>query len=608
LNRICGSIAHDSTLNHLTDKKQKPKEDKKDDKKDQTDHKEREFKETKLIKERLVELDFSNDYTTEQYLKKMKKQTTDTAQYEDFQEPVLLKMLAEVKNKTLRIDALYFLITGMFSIVKGHVDYFMERNRWNNVVTYINEVMDLLEEKVEISEKRKGKIHIYKFFESAHKELHTSFQRLQPQNVEYVKRLHDEHKLLILGERVLKHYKEKDDDLNIAKTSLILLNHLYAKHNSVYRKMQKLLESRPESERAQFYVLSPEKTEAKINELVKNVYNEGYSRNFRIQATLYQIYHHAIHNRFYTARDQMSTAQLSEKINKQEEDIQILYNRTIVQIGLSAFRIGHVDECFDITKEIANYGKLKDLLAQSVKSNSTEKQILKEKKRFIPAHLQIDCELVDFTHMVCAMLLEIPNISRNELYIERNIISRPYRKLIDSADKTLFNGPPEQSRDFIIYASRALFHGEWRKAVEHLFGATKMWKLIPEFDEVKKVLTNKIKEVAFKVLMFRNSRFYDSYSISDLGDLFDLKDEEIKTLVSKLIVREKLNVSIKKQENIVQINEAPLNEMQSLANVLTQKMKVVIDHNLSIASSLNEARRYTRNRSSEKKDISNNNT
>jgi len=579
------------------DKKKKNKQEKKDDDKkgDDVSNKEKEIKETKLAKERLLELDFTDEKVAEQYLKKMKKLTNDVSAYEELQEPILMKMLKEVKNKTLRIDVLYFLITGMFSVVKGHVDYYMERQRWNNVVSNINELMDLLVQGVQVSEKRKGKINIYKFYESAHKELYTAFQRLAPQNVEYVKRLNDEHKILNLGERVTKYYKDKSDDLNIAKTSLIILSHLYSKHNSVYRKMQKLLDSRPELDKSKFYVQVPEETEGKISQLVSNVFEEGYSRSYRIRATLYQIYHHAIHNRFYTARDLMSTSQISEKINKQEEDIQIMYNRTIVQIGLSAFRIGLVEECFDITKEIANYGRLKDLLAQSVKSNNTEKQILKEKRRFIPSHLQIDCELVDFVHMVCAMLLEIPNISRNELYIERNIISRPYRKLIDSADKTLFNGPPEQSREFIVYASRSLFHGEWRMAVDYLFGAAKMWKLIPEYDEVKKVLTNKIKEVAFKVLMFRNSKFYESYSITDLGDLFDLSEPDVKTFVSKLIVREKLNVSIKKQENIVQINEAPLNEMQSLANVLAQKLKVVIEHNTQIANYIRDDSKQTNN-------------
>lgn len=551
---------------------------------------EKTFKETKLAKERYLDLDFTDEKLAESHLKKMKKPTLDTSAYQDIQEPMLMKMLNEVKNTTLRVDILYFLITGMFSVVKGHVDYYMERNRWNNVVDYINQLMDLVAENVQINEKRQGKLHFFRFFESAHKELHTAFQRLQPQNIEYVKRLHDEHKLLILGERILKFYKEKNDDLNVAKASLIMLDHLYSKHNSVYRKMQKLVEKRSEQERNKFYILHPEETEGKIKELVKNVFEEGYSRSYRIQATLYQIYHHAIHNRFYTARNQMSNAQLSEKINKQEEGIQIMYNRTIIQIGLSAFRIGLVEDCFDITKEIANYGRLKDLLAQSIKSNTTEKQMRKEKQRFIPSHLQIDCELVDFTHMVCAMLLEIPNISRNELYIERNIISRPFRKLIDSADKSLFNGPPEQSRDFIVYAARSLYHGDWRNAVAYLFGATKMWKLIPEFEEVKNVLTDKIKEVAFKVLMFRNSRFYDSYSIKDLGDLFELDDTQIKTLVSKLIIREKFNISIKQQENIVQINEEPLNEMQSLANVLAEKMKVIIDHNHQIANYIRDDR------------------
>lgn len=544
---------------------------------------EKEFKETVSAKERYLDLDFTSEYTTEQYLKKMKKPTNDISAYTDIQEPILLKMLREVKNKTQRIDVLYFLIIGSFSIIKGHVDYYMERNKWNLIINCINELIDLIEEGVVVNDKRKGKIHLCRFFENSHRELHTAFQRLQPQNIEYVKRLNDEHRLLNLGERILKFYKAKNDDSNVAKTSLIMLNHLYAKHNSIYRKMQELVESKSAEEKKNFYILKPEQTEAKINELVENVFEEGYTKSYRIQAMLYQIYHHAIHNRFYIARNKMSTSQISEKINKQDEQNQILYNRTIVQIGLSAFRIGLFEECFDITKEIANYGRLKELLAQTVKnaSTATEKQIRKEKERYIPYHLHIDTELVDFIHMTCAMLLEIPNISKS--FIDRNIISRPFRKLVDSADNALFNGPPEQSREYVIYAARSLYHGEWRKALEFLFGAAKVWKLIPEHEDVKEVLTRKVKEVAFKVLMFRNSRFYDSYSISDLGDLFELTSADVHKLASKLIIRERFNIKIKEDQNVIQINESPLNETQSLANVLAEKVKVVIDHNQQIA-------------------------
>lgn len=307
-----------------------------------------------------------------------------------------------------------------------------------------------------------------------------------------------------------------------------------------------------------------------------------------MQATLYQIYHHAIHNRFYKAREQLASAQLSKLINKQDESIQILYNRTIVQIGLSAFRIGLVDECFDISKEIANYGKLRDLLAQSIKPNSTEKQLRVEKKRFTPAHLQIDCELVDFIHMICAMLLEIPNISRNDFNIQSNIISKPFRKLIDSADQNLFNGPPEQSREYIVYASRALYHGDWRQAVDYIFGATKMWKLIPNLDEVKQTLITKIKEAAFKVLMFRSSKAYENFSIADLGRLFDLSESDIKLLASKMIVRDKLEIKINLKDNLVQIHETPKRKMQILAGILAEKHKLLTEKNVKIEGYIRE--------------------
>jgi translation initiation factor 3 subunit C len=243
----------------------------------------------------------------------MKKPTTDVASYLDLQEPVLMKMLSKVRNDTLKIDILYFLIVGSFSAVIKHVDYYMERQKWNLVTGYINQLLDLLNKNVPVSEKRQGKLHIYRFFESAHRELHTAFQRVSYQDIEYVKRLHDEHKLLHLGERVMEFYKKKEDDSHVGKTALIMLNHLYAKNNSTYRKMQKLLEGKSESEKKKFYIVDPAESEAKIADLVKAVHEEGYTRSFRIQSTLYQIYHHALHNRYFTARNLMATSQISEK-------------------------------------------------------------------------------------------------------------------------------------------------------------------------------------------------------------------------------------------------------------------------------------------------------
>mmetsp|Transcript_25208 Transcript_25208/g.24976 ORF Transcript_25208/g.24976 Transcript_25208/m.24976 type:complete len:208 (+) Transcript_25208:824-1447(+) len=173
--------------------------------------------------------------------------------------------------------------------------------------------------------------------------------------------------------------------------------------------------------------------------------------------------------------------------------------------------------------------------------------------------------------MVCAMLLDI-----------QNIVSRPFRKLVDSADKALFNGPPEQTRDYVIYAFRSLYHGEWKKAIEYLFSASKVWKLIPEEDRVKNFLVKEVKEVALKILMFRNSSSYESYSISDLGNLFELTEEEVHRIVSKIIIRERCDVSIKKEENVVQINETPKSDTQTFIDILVDKVRSVSDYNNKI--------------------------
>jgi len=44
--------------------------------------------------------------------------------------------------------------------------------------------------------------------------------------------------------------------------------------------------------------------------------------------------------------------------------IQIIYNRAIVQIGLSAFRLGLFDECNQVLVDVCQSPKLKESLAQ----------------------------------------------------------------------------------------------------------------------------------------------------------------------------------------------------------------------------------------------------
>ena len=578
------------------DRAQKKKDEKAKDDQTETSEKKKVIKETIVAKDRWLEADFEKYEVADSYLKKAKKPTAENSSQFIEEESVFVKMYQQVKDDRQMINVLYHLLSGNFAAIKKNVDFYMPRDKWLQMVQYINKLLDLLETSEKLSDKHKRKVSPQKFYEALRGQLFLAFQRLQPQNVEYVKRLRDEHTLLILGERILAYYKKIKNEESVNKVSLIILSHLYYKHDSVYKKMNELIKGKPESEQNTYYVLKENESSTKINELVSQILENSYSRSDCVQAVLYQIYHHAIHNRFHHAKNQMTNIRNSDIMKKQDADTQILFNRTIVQIGLSAFRIGLVEECYNYNEAIANYGRIKELLGQIIKYNSTEKQILSEKKRFVPPHLQIDYELVDFIHMACAMLIEVPNMSKAEFTTENVVISRPFRKLIDSYDSKLFNGPPEQPRDNIVYASRALFSGDWRQAVDYLFAAKRMWKQIPEFEKVKQVLTDKIKEIGFKVLVYRSSSFYESYSIGDLGDLFELEQPQIKKLVCRLIVHEKFNATINSSKNIVEIKAEAFDEMQKLSRVLNDKLKSINDYSSKIQSYIKDSQQKSQNR------------
>ena len=75
--------------------------------------------------------------------------------------------------------------------------------------------------------------------------------------------------------------------------------------------------------------------------------------------------------------------------------------------------------------------RLKESLAQSVRHFEDDADDTKLQR---PPHMHINLETLDCVYMTTSMLLEIPNISANKFTIQKKVISKNYRKLIDQYD------------------------------------------------------------------------------------------------------------------------------------------------------------------------------
>ncbi len=227
-----------------------------------------------------------------------------------------------------------------------------------------------------------------------------------------------------------------------------------------------------------------------VHNLAVYLYSTEHVR-IRTQGMLDHIFYIASNGRYHEARDMLLMSHIQDKIDASDIPLQILYNRVVVQMGLAAFKKGYTNECKETLLEIFSAQKSKELLAQGTQrfSNNTPEQEAIEKKRLLPFHLHINIELLETAFLVSCMLQEIPLLaSLDSDEQKRKACSKPFRRLLDQADRQTFMGPPENTRDHIMQASKALQAGEWQKAKEMIL-SIKIWGLLEDPAAMKEKLS-----------------------------------------------------------------------------------------------------------------------
>lgn len=532
----------------------------------------------------------------------------------DRQEQIrIMERLLEVANTAYqKVRVLLTVISTRFDVTASSVQNYMSQDQWKSARREFTLLLETLEqnpwlvvlesaEEWEDDEKQpptdkllKVPGSIISLVERLDDELTRSLQQTDPHTAEYIERLGDEQALYEDIVRVLIYYETISKKAEIGRQADAInrvvirrLEHIYFKPIQVVKILEEktwsALPTRLDSD------LTPRGSNVEIETLVQSLctylfeHSEGI---IRARAMLCQIYFLALQDNFYRARDLALMSHLTENIASFDVSTQILFNRTLVQIGLCAFRAGLVYDAQGVLQEICGSGRQKELLAQGVMmqrySTVTPEQERLERQRQLPFHMHINLELLECIYLTCSMLLEIPLLAQtgSSPDVRKRVISKTFRRMLEYAERQVFQGPPENTRDHVMQAAKALASGDWKKC-QDLISKIAIWDLMGnDKEKIKVMLSEQIQEEGLRTYLFTYAPYYDTLSISTLSEMFELDDKKIAAIVSKMISHEELAAALDQVNDAIVFRKGvELSRLQSQIISLSEKAMGILESN-----------------------------
>uniref|UniRef100_A0A803K6E7 Eukaryotic translation initiation factor 3 subunit C n=1 Tax=Xenopus tropicalis TaxID=8364 RepID=A0A803K6E7_XENTR len=494
-----------------------------------------------------------------------------------------------------------------FNIVASLYDYntnlatYMKADMWKKCLDSIHDLLDILfansnmfigEHISEDSENLSNTDQplrvrgcILTLIERMDEEFTKIMQNTDPHSQEYVDNLKDEARVCEVIERAQKYLQEKGSTEEVCRVYLRRIMHTYYKFD--YKAHQRQLSTGQESKSEQDQAENEAEDSAILmDRLCKYIYAKDRTDRIRTCAILCHIYHHALHNRWFQARDLMLMSHLQDNIQHADPPVQILYNRTMVQLGICAFRQGMIRDAHNALLDIQSSGRAKELLGQGLlmrtmqERNQEQEKI--EKRRQIPFHMHINLELLECVYLVSAMLLEIPYMAAHEFDARRRMISKQFHHQLRVGERQPLLGPPESMREHVVAASKAMKMGDWKTCKNFIINEKmngKVWDLFPEAERVRSMLIRKIQEESLRTYLFTYSSVYDSIRMGILGDMFQLEIPTVHSIISKMIINEELMASLDQPTQTVVMHGTEPSSLQNTALQLAEKLGNLVENN-----------------------------
>eukprot|EP00168_Porphyra_purpurea_P019933 TRINITY_DN814_c0_g1_i3.p1 TRINITY_DN814_c0_g1~~TRINITY_DN814_c0_g1_i3.p1 ORF type:complete len:340 (+),score=94.86 TRINITY_DN814_c0_g1_i3:72-1022(+) len=206
-----------------------------------------------------------------------------------------------------------------------------------------------------------------------------------------------------------------------------------------------------------------------------------------------------------------------------------------------------------------------------------------ELRRQIPYHMHLSLDFIETVHLVSALLLEVPAMALHRVKGDggrRRAVSKSFQYFLRNSMKSAFPGPPENTRDHVMAATRCLMKGDWRGAYGFI-SAIRAWTSLEASERAStlKRVRELLKTAGLRTFVLAYSTYYESMSAEWLNGLFELPAARVHSVVSKMIVHGDISAAWHQPTASVVMRKVEPSRLQSLALSLASKVSLVIDLN-----------------------------
>jgi len=181
------------------------------------------------------------------------------------------------------------------------------------------------------------------------------------------------------------------------------------------------------------------------------------------------------------------------------------------------------------------------------------------------------------------MILELPQLAKNyhsNDFGAQNISSKPFKKYFMNFNKQVFNGPPENTREHVVAATKAVLKGDCKRAIEYIL-QLEVWKLLPldGGEKVKEMLRKNIKEEAVRCYVLIHADHYESFSLKQICAMFDMEELLTRRIISRMIFNKEITAAWDNPSDILLVYKMDPTVLQTSSVILSEKLSSLLESN-----------------------------